>query len=51
MLSFRMDFRVFLWNSARGSIWADLSANDESPDLVIGLVYVLYMYPEEADQM
>ena len=40
ILSFSMDFRVFLWKIESGSKWEDLRANEESPELVIGQVNV-----------
>ena len=40
-LSFKIDFRVFLWNIERGSKLDDLKANEESPDLATGQVNVL----------
>ena len=35
-LSFRKDFKVFLWKTARGSICEDLRAKDERPESNIG---------------
>ena len=35
-LSFKIDFKVFLWNNDSGSNCADIRANEESPDFWTG---------------
>ena len=44
MLSLRINFKVLLWNIARGSNWVDLSENEDRPDLVLRQVNVLHRW-------